>query len=69
MGWSSGTRIFDAICHILLSPAYLTKQAQLEAIIEVLEDEDWDGQNESTYWEHPIVSRAFKRIHPEWFEN
>ena len=69
MGWSSGTVIFDQIAEIVLSDEPLDKRATLKAVIAALESEDWDCQNDSEYWEHPIVQSIMREMHPRWFED
>lgn len=69
MGWCNGTEIFDVVCAGLLEDPPASKEEILKDLIEVLEDEDWDCQNESAYFEHPLVQAAFKDLHPNWFED
>ncbi len=69
MGWGSGTRIFDSVCGGLLSDEPLDKKEIITYLIDALEDGDWDCQQDSAYWEHPIVKEVMREIHPDWFED
>jgi hypothetical protein len=40
----------------------------IKRLIESLEDGDWDCQQDSAYYDHPIVRKAFMELHPDWFE-
>ena len=73
MGWSSGTRVFDKVCgHVLGSPdrkgisTAISVQDLLIALVDVLEDLDWDCQEESRYFNHPLVREILVRKHPDW---
>ena len=72
MGWCSGTNIFDAVTEALLEekdnkPVDVKKV--LTVLTYVLEDNDWDCQSDSDYYEHPIVQEIMKKRHPKWFED
>ena len=70
MGWCSATYIFDNVASFLLDGEKPKDPKEvLEHLISELEDGDWDCQNESAYWEHPIVREIFKARHPSWFED
>lgn len=69
MGWCSGTEIFDQIAKIVLSDEPLDKKATLKAVINSLENGDWDCQTDSEYFEHPLVQEIFREMHPRWFED
>lgn len=71
MGWCNATEIFDAACRGILGDRQKITQGATKAlgiIIDNLEDHDWDCQQDSEYWDHPIVQQLFKDRHPEWFE-
>ena len=70
MGWSSGTQIFDVFCDALLGDGErkMTKQSALKVIIKALEEGDWDCHQDSQYWDHPLVQKVMRKLHPEWFE-
>ncbi len=67
MGWSGGTEIFDCVVDALdnsLDIVYCPQHTDeaymnlvLKPLLRVLEDQDWDTQNESTYWTHPIIGK------------
>lgn len=69
MGWCSGTIVFDVVAEVLLSDKPINKEATLEVLISALEDMDWDCQSDSEFWDHPVVSAVFRKIHPTWFED
>lgn len=59
MGWCSGTVVFDAVCDALLSEDKPDKKYAIKALIDALCDMDWDCENESDYWDHPLVKECF----------
>lgn len=79
MGWCSGTDIFDVVCETMLNPENVnvdpntgltvsnTKEVLKKIIVE-LELMDWDCQQETEFWDSPIVQEVFKELHPDWFE-
>lgn len=69
MGWCSGTLIFDNVCDVLLADEPQTKEETIRALAITLEDSDWDCQQDSYYWDHPVVQSVMKELHPEWFED
>lgn len=70
MGWCSGTEIFDRMVEIILysSATIEEKEDVITELIKALEDQDWDCQEESDFYNNPQVKRAFYRVHPEWFQ-
>ena len=66
MGWCSATVIFDAVCDGLLAKRPPSKASTVRQLIAALEDGDWDCQQDSEYWSHPIVRAAMKELHPDW---
>lgn len=77
MGWASGTELFDKVIDAVLSelgPNIRTSRYPedmdncIESIITAFEDADWDTQSESEYYDHPMVQRVFRVLHPDWFE-
>ena len=62
MGWCSATLIFDNVCDGLLEDT-------IRALAVALEDGDWDCQQDSAYWGHPIVQKVMRELHPSWFED
>lgn len=70
MGWCSGTRVFDAVAKALLSEnEELDKKQVLKYVILALQDADWDCEQDSDYWDHPLVREVFMELEPEWFED
>lgn len=70
MGWCSGTDIFDEFAPVLLTHDSLSTGEKVEllvALIDALENHDWDCQQDSAHWGDPIVQEAMKRLHPKWF--
>ena len=71
MGWCSGSYIFDAVLDGLFNKEIKTDDDKVEFIkwiISELENMDWDCQQETMYWNNELVQRAFKELHPTWFE-
>lgn len=69
MGWCSATLIFDNVCDALLKEDKKpTTEETLKQLILALEDGDWDCQSDSDYYNHPIVQKLMKEIHPSWFD-
>ena len=66
MGWCSGTNIFDPIVGALLADKPIDKKAVIKIVAEALEDGDWDCQQDSDYWNHPLVREVFMELHPGW---
>lgn len=69
MGWCSGTIVFDKVCDLLLSDEKIDKKEFLDSLICELWDLEWDCEQESEYWDHPLVQEVFKERRPEWFED
>ena len=65
MGWSGGTEIFDLVADELMilhikdyRPISLLEVVNpLYPLNKKLEDMDWDNQNESKYYDHPVIGR------------
>lgn len=58
MGWSTGTDIFDTVAeHLLDAEADLNvTERVLEHLYDIMKGRfDWDTQDESEYWEHPMI--------------
>ena len=60
MGWGSGEQVFDVVAGSVLSVSYLRKEdvvtilTKVESVLSML---DWDCQNESRYWEDPVIGK------------
>ena len=67
MGWCSATEIFDNVVESLLDPAK-DKEQVIKDLVNALENGDWDCQQDSEYYDNPIVQKVFKELHPSWFE-
>lgn len=70
MGWCSATVIFDNVCDALLKDEGKKQSPEdtLRALAVALEDGDWDCQMDSDYWDHPVVEKIMRELHPSWFE-
>lgn len=71
MGWCSATPIFDAIGKYVLD-SELPEEKQfgiMRVLADALEEEDWDCQQDSDYYDHPIIQRVMKELHPHWFDD
>ena len=69
MGWCSGTEVFDPIAKALLGSIEgkpIDVERVLKTVIGALEDGDWDCQEDSAYWDHPLVKKIMKELHPDW---
>ena len=68
MGWCSGTTVFDRVAKAILEcdASEDTKVLLLCALTEACEDHDWDCQDDSVHYDHPLVQRAFFIVHPNW---
>lgn len=69
MGWCSATVIFDIVCDGLLADKPQTQEETIRALAVALEDGDWDCQPDSAYWDHPVVQKVMRELHPHWFED
>ena len=70
MGWGSATVIFDNVCKSLLKvDKQLTVEETICSLVIELENADWDCQQDSDYWNHPIVQKIMRKLHPNWFED
>lgn len=71
MGWCSGTSIFDKVAKFVIDSNlqdYL-KFDVLATLADAMEDEDWDCQSDSNYWDNELVQRVMKHLHPDWFKD
>jgi hypothetical protein len=69
MGWCSGTEVFDPIAGALLGSLegkQINVESVLKVVIEACENGDWDCQQDSKYWDHPIVQKLMRELHPDW---
>jgi len=65
VGWCSGTDVFDPVAEAILNHNHLTadeKVALLVVLINALWNKDWDCQDESEHWQHPLVQRAMREV-------
>jgi len=69
MGWCSGTEVFDAVAEAVLEEGEMDAKEILMIVAEVLRNNDWDCENDSYYWDHPVVQEIFHELEPEWFED
>lgn len=68
MGWCSATDIFDQVVGALLEPP-LDKETVIKSLIDELENGDWDCQQDSKYFNHPLIQKIFREKYPHWFED
>ena len=68
MGWCGGTEIFDKLVGKILDIKADddTKINLIRILVVALEDQDWDCQSDSDYYDNPLVYFAFTEIHPDW---
>lgn len=71
MGWCSGTQVFDGVLGPVLKSKMSKKDKKtvIKVLIETLEEQDWDCQSDSAFYEDDLVEAEFRRIHPEWYED
>lgn len=68
MGWASAVEIFDVVAGALLDDKdEVNKKAVLKILAQLLEDGDWDTQQDSQYYDHPVVHEIMEELHPDWF--
>jgi len=70
MGWCSGTEIFDKVAEFVLGSEQ-PEQAKYDVLYHLagaLENEDWDCQEDSRYYNDLIVQRVMRELHPNWEE-
>lgn len=70
MGWCSATEIFDTVADVVLREVQDDgiRISVLYKLAVALEQHDWDCQSDSCFYDHPLVERVFKQLHPHWFE-
>jgi hypothetical protein len=68
MGWCSGTEIFDKTVAVVLAMdiGEDNQKRIIRALADAMEDHDWDCQDDSRYYDDPLVSEVFYELHPEW---
>lgn len=68
MGWCSGTEIFDNVGRWVLNSRMTDeeKYGVMKVLAQALEGEDWDCEQDSMYWKHPIVQKIMKELNPDW---
>lgn len=63
---ASATSIFDAVASNLLPFINQENRRMIKDTLKILaielEDGDWDCQNESEYFEHPLVQEIFLEL-------
>ena len=76
MGWCSGTYVFDAVIGTFVDqfdlndPSNISRfNIMLEKLNDALVDQDWDCEQDSEYYDHPLVQAFFKEKYPHWFED
>ena len=59
MGWCSATYLFDNIVGALLGKDKIDTKEVIKNLINTLEEGDWDCQQDSDYYDHPVVKEIF----------
>jgi len=64
MGWCSATEIFDDVAEVVIDNAAIPEEQRIAVLAKLytaLTDEDWDCQNDSKFYDHPIFIAAEER--------
>ena len=69
MGWCSATEIFDHVAGVLLGEDTKDPKEVLTELAWVLRDRDWDCEQESRYYDHPVVQEVMKEVFPQWSDD
>ena len=65
MGWSGGTRIFDAVAEELYDQSFILTSAQADILVvlgKALQEADWDNECESSFWEDNRFKKIWQRL-------
>lgn len=62
MGWGNGCEIFDNVLDNLVKADKIDKYKVIEDLLDKLTDFDWDNVDESKYFNHPLVQKAYKKL-------
>ena len=70
MGFCSGTEIFDPVAKYVIESGMPEpyRHELLKVLVSALEDHDWDCQQDSSYYDFPLIERVMLELHPDWFE-
>ena len=71
MGFCSGTEIFDDVARHIIDTDWSEQQQSdvLIVLIVALDNHDWDCHQDSAYYDHPIIQKAMKAVHPDRVED
>lgn len=70
MGWCSATVIFDTLCEALIYDTDdVDKLKLLKVLINILWENDWDCEYDSSFITHPLVKQAFIELDEDMREN
>jgi hypothetical protein len=73
MGWSGGHLVFDPVVKKVLELVALREISEdrateiIKALVVALEDADWDTQNDSKYFNEPLIRLVFMDLHENWY--
>ena len=65
MGWCSATEIFDAVAEVVIDNEAIPEPDRLKVITKLydaLTSDDWDCQNDSKFYEHPLFIAAEEAV-------
>ena len=68
MGWCSGTQVFDNVVEAILTDKSANQKKLIKELIRALWELDWDCEQESEYWDNPVVKEVFMKLEPNWFK-
>lgn len=69
MGWCSATDIFDSMAYHVIVESAVAEDSKYQILLTLaksLEEDDWDCQSDSVWYDDPLVQKVFKELHPDW---
>ena len=69
MGWSGGYYVMNGLIRTLNFVGVGTLSGEIyEKMLRVLEDQDWDTQ-EDCVGDDPVYDSVLRKVYPEWYED
>jgi len=64
------TEIFDTVINVLVEDdEEVDKETLIKELINILEAFNWIAPRKSDFFDHPLVEKCFRDIHPDWHWN